>query len=266
MAYLAIAPVWFVACRGVTEPGAVLPERAERFAAPAAYRNWWSVTQQCSGLTGDFDAVTFYRVPGSSAFVLPTGGQANGAWYSNGNIIVVAGDSAYSGEIVRHEMLHALIGAVSGHPVAYYGSKCGGVVACANSCASEVAASPPLIDSNSPLIDASGLQIEASVTPSDLVAGKSSGFMTLRMRITNPHAFSVRVRLAPSGSGSTYSVFGVNFNGSRRSDLQFGSVIELPANGSRSRAFDQVISLLNTSVRFRGAIAAESTAVFGSPP
>lgn len=77
--YLLIGPAWFSACQSATAPAAQLPVGAVRFEASAAYKGWWAVVQNCSGLTGDFNAVQWYQVPATTTFGVAGSGPANGA-------------------------------------------------------------------------------------------------------------------------------------------------------------------------------------------
>jgi len=265
--YLLIGPVWFSACQSATAPAAQLPIGAVRFEASAAYKGWWAVVQNCSGLTGDFNAVQWYQVPATTTFAVAGSGPANGAWYSNGNIVVLAGDSAQSGQVVRHEMLHSLIGPVSGHPAQYFYTKCGGIVACATNCATEALAAVPTVDPASPLVDASTVQLQATTEPASFATARSIGWLTLVVKATNTGANGVRVRLPRLTPGSLSGpLFGYSYNGSGRFDLTNDAVLYLPAGATRQRAFDIRVSLLDTSARLRGAFAAESTVVITLPP
>jgi hypothetical protein len=92
------------ACNLITAP---LPPNAQPFTPPAVYARWWAMTEACSGQSGDFRAVHWYRVPGSR-FLLH--GQAvAGYWNSSTNRIVLAASIVEHGDEVRHEMLHALL-------------------------------------------------------------------------------------------------------------------------------------------------------------
>ncbi len=88
--------------------------------APAVYRAWFAKTEACSGLTGDFSRIQWYSVEGSS-FDCP-GGQCVGRWNSDHKIFI---SSAYTDNemVVRHEMLHDLIGH-PGHPDPPFGNPC----------------------------------------------------------------------------------------------------------------------------------------------
>src|SRR2546428_810795 len=45
---------------------AFAPAGAVPFTPPAVYRAWWTEIESCAGLSGDFDRVEWYEVPGSS--------------------------------------------------------------------------------------------------------------------------------------------------------------------------------------------------------
>jgi hypothetical protein len=88
------------------------PDGAVLIEPPAEYALWWARTEECSGLTKSLHKVEFYSVPGSS-FPCP-GGKCVGRWEDNHHIYIA---EAWLGQemVVRHEMLHELIGH-AGHP------------------------------------------------------------------------------------------------------------------------------------------------------
>lgn len=88
------------------------PSTHERFEAPAVYRTWFASTQACSGLTGDFERLRFYRVPGDE-FACPSGMCV--ARWTDAHEIFVAEAFLQNEMVLRHEMLHDLIGH-AGHP------------------------------------------------------------------------------------------------------------------------------------------------------
>jgi hypothetical protein len=108
-----------------TEPGTVQVAGSQPMAAPEQYRSWWSATEQCSGLSGDFSKLEFYQVPGVSTFASPVG-TVVGLWNQAGseNRITLAGYYLDNELVVRHEMLHALLER-TGHPVEYFVTRCG---------------------------------------------------------------------------------------------------------------------------------------------
>jgi hypothetical protein len=88
--------------------------------APPEYRAWFAKTQACSGLTGDFDRIQWYSVAGNG-FDCPSG-KCVGRWNSDHKIYIA---SAYASNemVVRHEILHDLIGH-PGHPAPPFGDPC----------------------------------------------------------------------------------------------------------------------------------------------
>ncbi|MGQ0703992.1 MAG: hypothetical protein ACT4PM_12745 [Gemmatimonadales bacterium] len=101
-----------------------LPLGAVPRAAPPVYRDWHEKTKDCSGLSGDFSALKWYVVPSVSTF-LTAGGPQVGLWAGEHgqHRIVIAGNYAEHEMVVRHEILHALLGR-SGHPAEYFVERC----------------------------------------------------------------------------------------------------------------------------------------------
>jgi hypothetical protein len=96
------------------------PEGATKLDTPPIYRDWWAKTEACSGLTANFDQIDFETVPGAD-FECPTG-TCVGRW-EPGHHIYLAVDWSHNEMVVRHEMLHELIGR-AGHPDPPFGSPC----------------------------------------------------------------------------------------------------------------------------------------------
>jgi hypothetical protein len=87
---------------------------------PAIYREWFAKTEACSGRTGDFDRLRWSVVEGRS---FPcSSGQCAGHWRTNHHIFL-AGDWVMDEMVVRHEMLHDLLGR-TGHPDPPFGVGC----------------------------------------------------------------------------------------------------------------------------------------------
>ena len=124
------------------------------------YATWWSITEQCSGLSGDMSAIQWYTVPGRGTL---NDDNADGIYFIESHRIVLAGDSVSSGQLVRHEMLHAL-GATPGHPAQYFQDLCGGIVDCEEACIRSGGGAPP-VDSLGPLVQPSEMTITATADP-----------------------------------------------------------------------------------------------------
>ena len=107
------------------------PPNAEPFTPPAVYVRWWQMTEQCSGVSGKLDAIQWFRTPGSE--LIHNGESVTAYWSKRDNLIVIAEDYVRHGLVVRHEMLHALLGSVR-HPRAAFLNSCGAVVDCSGTC------------------------------------------------------------------------------------------------------------------------------------
>lgn len=120
-----------VACTDTTGP--TLPP-AERFDPPPAYGTWWGEVGACSKHAGDLGALRFYRVrpgPGEDSLSYRdrrSGRSYYGEWDPRSNSVYLAAGQVSSSNIVRHEMLHALLHTV-GHPRGYFDEACGPLVA-----------------------------------------------------------------------------------------------------------------------------------------
>lgn len=127
---LAVAAVILIPASGcdrlLTQPDPLPAVRgAVPMTPPSSYAKWYAETEACSGLTGRFDRLRWWTAPGRS-FQLETGPQADGLWDASGNI-VIASALIHDQHLVRHEMLHDLIGE-PGHPAHYFRDRCKGLV------------------------------------------------------------------------------------------------------------------------------------------
>jgi hypothetical protein len=205
-----------------------LPDGARSFDPPAIYQQWWSLTKECSGLSGDFGDVKWYRVEGKSSFPIGEGVSANGAWEKDGNRIILAGDAVLSGDLVRHEMLHSLLG-TGGHPRAVFVGGCDGTVVCTDRCLLEGGdAAPP--DPSADSVSPSALEVAATLTPtapsSNILDGNFTMIVTAKNTLTRP----VIIRTPRYGIGPiTYSflVFSPSFS----------SDVEIPAEAPEETRF-----------------------------
>src|SRR2546422_854474 len=56
------------------------PAGAVVFTPPAAYGTWWAEIESCAGISGDFAAIDWYEVPGSSYSCPAYDGECAGWW------------------------------------------------------------------------------------------------------------------------------------------------------------------------------------------
>lgn len=187
-------------------PLAPLPDKAERFDAPSVYASWWAMTEACSALTGDLGSVRWYVVPGVSSVRLEDGSAVAGYWQARTRRIVLAGESQYQGDIIRHEMLHALLGSAKGHPRSAFREQCAGVVPCTDRCVADGGPPAPLGPATMTVVPAD-LEIGIDVTPTIPGSAVQGGHFTMVISVTNARSEPVMVLLPPSGDAGPPASF-----------------------------------------------------------
>jgi hypothetical protein len=197
-------------CESPTAPA--LPPGAVQFTPPAVYREWWDLTQACSGLSGDLARVTWYHVPGAEWIPLGDGTQVNGSWNPAGNRIVLAAAAELDGSLVRHEMLHALLRS-GGHPRAAFIGRCGGTVVCIEQCITE-AGPAPAPDATAQLVAPEALQIGVELSSTTPRASVDDGHFRMVIAARNPTPNPVIVQLPPSGDAGPPASFSYEIRGS----------------------------------------------------
>jgi hypothetical protein len=205
-AVISLLTVATISCDAITEPE--FPAAAVLIEPPRVYTMWWRLTEACSGVTGDFSSIRWYDVPDASQIVV-AGRPEQGYWWSDGDRIVLAGQDLLAGQLVRHEMLHALIG--GGHPQEYFTDKCGGVVACGGPCLTE-AGDTPAPPAAALTIDVTDLSVESGIQTSDASVSTDSGWAAITVSARNPRNEPVWVSLrtvAPNEKAS--ATFGYDF-------------------------------------------------------
>jgi hypothetical protein len=189
------------------DPGSLaLPPGSERFSPPAVYDEWWSLTEGCSGKSGDFSRISWYIVPGVSQIPLGDGHtEVNARWDSSTNRIILAGGADADGELVRHEMLHALL-QTKAHPRSEFISKCAGVVVCTTGCITD-AGPPPPANPNAIAIDPSRLNIGVALIPAVPRETLNGGNFMMVISAENRDTVPVIARLSLGGNdfGSSFS-------------------------------------------------------------
>jgi hypothetical protein len=112
------------ACYTTTEP---IPGGAIPLIPPPRYETWWQEVEDCSGIQSSFREVSWYYVPGAATFTVGTDSNVSGYWQPYHHSITLAGGRIDDPDLVRHEMLHAIVKA-KGHPAEYFSQKCGALV------------------------------------------------------------------------------------------------------------------------------------------
>ena len=208
------------------------PAGAVEYQAPPVYRLWWNLVESCSGLSGDFSAVRFYDEPGVT---IATAGadSANGYWFGDGNRILVGQERMYEGPLLRHEMLHALLGRAegSGHPRQYFIDRCGGVVHCQGACLTNDPA-PPAPDPSAPQVQPSDMRMDVRVDPSPFDSTTYDGWAAITVTVTNPFSHTVWVDAPISALGYTLA------NGLTQETPLFESPLPFTSGEVRRQVFD----------------------------
>lgn len=165
-----------------------------------------------------------------------------GFWNSRENRVLLVNRVVDDGALVRHEMLHALLGA-TGHPRAAFLGGCADVVACAGQCARE-AGGAIVRDSAAPVRDSGAVEVTTLVVPDGVVrpAGERT-WVTVTVSVHNPAPAAVRVRVpSPTGGGPARGgVFGYYGEGLGGGAVVGGPLVAFGPGETRRETFDVVV-------------------------
>lgn len=215
---LILVAAWLgtLGCRDATGP-LPLPAGATPYVAPAVYARWWAQTAACSGLRGDLSAYRWYAVPGE-VLTLPGGRRAAAYSQVSDRRIIVAERFREDGSVVRHEMLHALLGTTEGeghaaHPPIYFQGRCEGWVACPAVGCLDAGPSPYRVADAAPVRSVAGLDIRTDVTPVAVSRTGADPWLTVVVSVSYPEPLGVWVPLEspPDQSPTTAEVGGFGY-------------------------------------------------------
>ena len=157
------------------------------------------MTEECSGRQGDLAAVNWYVATGSATISNGRESGLAGYYAPADNRIVLADTAGLDGAAIRHEMLHALLGAaVTGHPRDEFLGRCAGIVRCIGNCISD-AGPPSPQDPASVAVPPAVLRVEGRVEPLVPSSTLDDGWFTFTILVTNPRSTPIAVTLAPAG-------------------------------------------------------------------
>lgn len=234
-----LAYAWATAaCRGDTTGPAYLAQ-AVPLAVQPPYALWWSLVEQCSGLQADMGTVRWAMLPNTQVLAGDLQDGVVGSWSPANNQITLAASSVLAGNIVRHEMLHALLGpAYRGHPRDYFGTRCGGVVACdAVECAPEVATVPePPTDAQE--VAPSALTLAVLATPAALPRDSNGGYFVVTVTATNPLTTPIWVRLSDDPRAVESLGFGFDLDAYSATQTVPGARVPFWPGQTRRLSFD----------------------------
>ena len=178
-----------VACERITDPA--LSAVTERFNPPLVYQKWWTQTEACSGLKGSFSSVDWYHTPEQTINI--DGEKASAYWSKGSNRIVLTQNAELDGQVVRHEMLHALLKGKGEHPREQFLGKCRGVVHCENACVPS-----QLPNSQFPLgrrVSPDSMTVSVTVDPASPSMAIDGGFFQVIVEVRNVRSELVVVNI-----------------------------------------------------------------------
>jgi hypothetical protein len=111
-----------LACSAPTE--VALPVDAVPFTPPAWYRSVYASLEACSGLTGDFARVQWFRMRGTQVPEGDGGDYAAALTYPSTHRIIIADFYAADTIVVKHELMHEL-SRTPAHPSRWFDGRCG---------------------------------------------------------------------------------------------------------------------------------------------
>jgi hypothetical protein len=240
------------------------PTDAVEVTPPVPYAQWWSLTEACAQRTVPFNSVRWF-VEARPALLL--GGESYGGyWFADGNRILLPAPSVYRGDVVRHEMLHAILQDGS-HPRVEFVDHCGGVVAFGDPLHIEPSALLPGPGQNSPVLSPGDLQVVVDLVPAAPTSGlPDSGWVTILVTVTNPLAQAAWVRVHPFLTGQTLAqTFGYRLERSGSGPSSFDdysgdSLVAFGPGETKRRAFDERLSPFPGTWSVRGFFSADTTA------
>ena len=246
-------------------PAVPFPPDAVEVSPAAPYARWWAMTESCSGRSGNLAAIHFYVVPGAT---LEGDGQSYRAyWYSEGNRIVFANGRSTNGGVVRHEMLHALLGR-GDHPREDFVDRCGGIVDFGDGLHEEAPELLPPPVTGSPVLNPSDFQITLTVTPDPVRLGQpDSGWVTAIVSVTNSRPEPVWVRIPRSDYDYAGSTLGAETHVTTdgwttqaiESRYSIDTLIPFGAREVKRHAVDVKLDSGSLGLRVRGLFSTSST-------
>lgn len=129
------------------------------FTPPPEFRSMWRSVEACGGSTGDFDSLEWYVTAGSAGARGDT--AIAGSYWPDLHRIYISANFLNDQQLIRHEMLHALLGGEEHEP--QFLNECGGIVSCIANCIEEAGGQSALPSPTSDTILPSALEVTVSV-------------------------------------------------------------------------------------------------------
>ena len=95
-------------CLGILDAELTVPPNAERNDPPGLYAAWYAQTEACTGVTGDFNRVRWFKVPGERWWDPLFQQYVVGTWRRPHDIYIVEAHAS-NVDVVKHEAVHDLL-------------------------------------------------------------------------------------------------------------------------------------------------------------
>lgn len=212
--------------------GVAVPREATLLSElPAQYSGWWSLVEECSEQRARLSDVTWWVLPRDAD------PEAPARYYSRDHAIVLPEGEEVHGDLVRHEMLHAILAGrrVSGHPKGFFEARCGGVVSCNGSCLDEVGG-PPGVDG---IAAARVADMSVGVRAEPSTVSLSSGTMGCTTIVVTARNESAAPRVLDLGEQTAFEwVIEGHVGGSGGSPSPPNDIVVLPPGAARRYVAD----------------------------
>jgi hypothetical protein len=111
-----------IGCSSTTAP--TVGDGIQRLDAPAIYRTWYSEVKACSGLTGNYDALTL-----RTATNIAVGNDVFSGYWTPPHTITIRFETVwlYDETLIKHEFLHDVLQR-GDHPAQYFNGVCGNLL------------------------------------------------------------------------------------------------------------------------------------------
>lgn len=116
-----LALLLLMACHPLSTLDVLRKEGATPLQPPAWYEADWHRLEACSGLKGDFAAVSWYQSPQ----IAVADSSYRGGYLPKNHAIVILDNALNNHTVVNHEEMHALLRGGMDHPIKYFNGSCG---------------------------------------------------------------------------------------------------------------------------------------------
>lgn len=248
------------ACESPTGVDATLPNGARLYEAPPVYLRWWAMTASCANSTASLKDVRWYFTEGD-VVTNPAGEQVAGYYEPAAHRVVLAGNGAFVGGVVRHEMLHAL-SRNARHDRATFLARCAGVVDCDYYCVRDAGAAP---DAGMPAVRVtpSALVVAVEVSRASVSKRDSDDFFEIVVTARNPFTYPVIADLPPSGDDGPPVSFSYRLASADGSSLRWYDERAWDASAARFAGAETKRWVFDTKASFLSAGAWEAGGSYG---